>query len=628
MMYEKYLVTGAKDPVGRLVVQMLLAEGCQVRVLVPPESDSSLLRGMGAEISEGEIFDRDSLKEFLSVDDPRKSAVIHTEEILSISNDKNLNMRRINVAGAQNVIDMAMRAKIGRFVYLGSAYSLDPDSALSGEKVHFDRTKADGDYATSKAEASAYLMEKISVNKFNASLLLPTFIIGPGFSEDYDMNKILKKYLEKKVSTVSGGHAFVDVRNVATALVAVCENGEPGGAYILNGEYKSSQEFFAEVSKQSGSEQVKEMPKWTQSKSMDKLVNTFYRVTKKDNPKEVYALFMNSPEANYESTVDGILPDSEVRKVHDSLVDVLSRPGNEVLPDRIPDLEKAAEAAEAAKAAKPEGEKAEPKETSKVSEAVIKRAEESAARAKESGEDAEKRAAAAAAARERVQAKIEAAKLKAEAAAAAALESKGDAAEVKKAAPENKAAAEDKKEEKKEESLITKFSISDLMAEAEAKKVADKDALKEEEKPAEPVAEAPAEEPITEQPVAEKPAEEPAVETIEEPAAEPAAETPAETPAEEPAVEAPAEQKAEDTTVEEAIDDFAEFVDEKVIEEAKAEEAPVAEVKEEEASSIPADEPAKEESTEPEPDNSAKPLWERISGDDISEEEIFGNDEF
>lgn len=602
MMYEKYLVTGAKDPVGRLVVQMLLAEGCQVRVLVPPESDSSLLKGMGAEISEGEIFDRDSLKEFLSVADPRKSAVIHTEEILSISNDKNLNMRRINVAGAQNVIDMAMRAKIGRFVYLGSAYSLDPDSALSGEKVHFDRTKADGDYAASKAEASAYLMEKISVNKFNASLLLPTFIIGPGFSEDYDMNKILKKYLEKKVSTVSGGHAFVDVRNVATALVAVCENGEPGGAYILNGEYKSSQDFFAEVSKQSGSEQVKEMPKWTQSKSMDKLVNTFYRVTKKDNPKEVYALFMNSPEANYESTVDGILPDSEVRKVHDSLVDVLSRPGNEVLPDRIPDLEKAAEAAEAARAAKPEGERAEPKETSKVSEAVIKRAEESAARAKESGEDAEKRAAAAAAARERVQAKIEAAKLKAEAAAAAALEAKGDAAEAKKAVPENKAAVSDQKEEKKDESLITKFSISDLMAEAEAKKLADKEELKE-EKPSEPEAE----------PAAEAAAEAPA----EEPAAEAASEAPAEEPA--------AEQKVEDTTVDEAVEDFAEFVDEKVIEEAKAE------VKEEKAAEEPAAEPAKEEAKEEEAadaGNADKPLWERISGDDISEEEIFGSDEF
>ena len=586
MMYEKYLVTGAKDPVGRLVVQMLLAEGCQVRVLVPPESDYSLLRGMGAEIAEGEIFDRDSLKEFLAVEDPRKSAVIHTEEILSISNDKNLNMRRINVAGAQNVIDMAMRAKIGRFVYLGSAYSLDPDSALSGEKVHFDRTKADGDYAASKAEASAYLMEKIAVNKFNASLLLPTFIIGPGFSEDYDMNKILKKYLEKKVSTVSGGHAFVDVRNVATALVAVCENGEPGGAYILNGEYKSSQDFFAEVSKQSGSEQVKEMPKWTQSKSMDKLVNTFYRVTKKDNPKEVYALFMNSPEANYESTVSGILPDSEVRKVHDSLVDVLSRPGNEVLPDRIPDLEKAAEAA----AAKSETEKEAPKETSKVSEAVLKRAEESAARAKESGEDAEKRAAAAAAARERVQAKIEAARLKAEAAAAAAAEAKNEPAAEKPAASADDKEADIKEApaEKKDDSFITKFSISDLMAEAEAKKAAAGEDAKAEPEVKEPEA----------------------AETVEE-----------------KVEEAPERAEEIKTEADEAAADFAEFVDASVLEKkeesAPAEEtAPVVEAAEEKA-----EEAEPEEKTE-KPDDSNKPLWERISAEDISEEEIFGEDNF
>lgn len=462
MLYQKYLVTGAKDPVGRLVVQMLLAEGAQVRVLVPPESDYSLLKGMGAEIAEGEIVDKDSLKDFLTVEDPRHSAVIHTEEIRSISNNKNMDMRRTNVAGAINMIDMSMRAKIGRFIYLGSAYSLDPDTAMSGGKVEFDRTKVDGDYAATKAEASAYLMEKITLNKFNAALLLPTFIIGPGFSEDYDMNKILRKYLENKVSTVSGGHAFVDVRNVASALVAVCENGETGGTYILNGEYKSAQEFFSEVTATSGAEMVKEMPKWAQSKSMDKWVSRFCRITKKDNPKEVYALFMNNPDANYESTVDAILPESEVRKVHDSLVDVLTRPGNEVMPDRI-DLEKSAEAAEAAKAAKPEESQ---EEVSKVSEAVLKRAEESAAKAALSNEDAAKRAAAAAAARERVQAKIEAARMKAEQQAAIA------AAEAKTVPPKQQAGAKqaEPNPQPANESSFAKISVADAFAQAQAAK--------------------------------------------------------------------------------------------------------------------------------------------------------------
>ncbi len=641
MMYQKYLVTGAMAPVGRLVVQMLLSEGCQVRVLVPPETDYSLLRGMGAEISEGEIFDKDSLKEFFTVEDPRKSAIIHTEEILSISNNKNMDMRRINVAGCQNVVDMAMRSKIGRFVYLGSAYSLDPDSALSGGKVEFDRTKVDGDYAATKAEASAYIMEKITFNKFNASLLLPTFIIGPGFPEDYDMNRILKKYLENKVSTISGGHAFVDVRNVATALVAVCENGETGGTYILNGEYKSSQEFFAEVAQASGAEQVKEMPKWTQSKSMDKLVSTFCRITKKDNPKEVYALFMNNPDANYESTVDGILPDSEVRKVHDSLVDVLTRPGNDVRPDRVPDLEKAAAQAEAAKAeaiARGEVPKEEPKEVSKVSEAVMKRAEESAARAALSGEDAEKRAAAAAAARERVQAKIEAAKLKAEAAAEAAkaemaakAEAEAKAAEEAKvqpkaepAAPAAKATAEAPAPEAapvvpaepaRPASPFSKISVADMMAEAQAKKEAEKAAAA-----AAPAAVAEPE-PVAEEPAVEDVVDDIINEVIETPAPAPVAQT--------------AEAVAEEA-MDKAEEDFGEFVDAsavaKVAEtvEEKVEEAVEAapEAAAEAADKVEEKIEKKAEEKDPEADSGNKPLWERISADDITEEEIFGEDTF
>ena len=269
------------------------------------------------------------------------------------------------------------------------------------------------------------------------------------------------------------------------------------------------------------------MPKWTQSKTMDKFVSTFCRITKKDNPKEVYALFMNNPDVNYESTVDGLMPDSEVRKVHESLVDVLTRPGNEVLPDRI-DLEKSAEAA---KAIKPE-EKVE--EVSKVSEAVMKRAEESAAKAALSNEEAEKRAAAAAAARERVQAKIEAAKLKAE-----------QQAEIARAEAKTASLASASKKDEGD-SLISKNSIEDIMAQKEAEK-----------KAAKAVAPAPATAPV------QKPAEV-------------------------------------------TVDDIPEIKPEQIA------PAPVA----------PAPAPA------PADDGAGKPLWERAGGEEISEEEIFGEDKF
>ncbi|MCQ2516669.1 MAG: NAD-dependent epimerase/dehydratase family protein [Saccharofermentans sp.] len=522
-MYQKYLVTGAKYPVGRLVVQMLLAEGCNVRVLVPPETDYSLLAGMGAEVYEGEIFNKDSLKAFLDVEDPRHSAVIHAEEILAISDKKNLDMRRINVAGTQNLVDMCIRAKIGRFAYLGSAYSLDPNKPVDGINVHFDRNKVEGDYATTKAEASAYIMEKISLNKFNATLLLPTFIIGPGFPADYDMNKIIKKYTESKVQTVAGGHAFVDVRDVASALVGICENGVTGGAYILNGEYKSSKEFFEDVAKTSGSGSVKELPKWAQSKSMAKLVDTFYRVSKKDNPKEVYALFMNNPSANFETNVDGLLDMDDIRKVHDSLEDAMKRPGSEVVPDRMP-------VKLGAKLAETEEKK---EEVSEEKESAIKIPTLGALKKdeEEKPEEAED--------------------------VTPVEETKEETPVTSAETPAEEAKAE-VAEEKTEEA--PKLSVASILAEAAAKREAEKKA--EEEAKAEEVAEEPTEE-TTEEVAAEESVEEAPAEveaeavTVEEAVVEESTE---EEPETEEAVEAPAEEvaEAEETTEEAPVEETSE----------------------------------------------------------------------
>lgn len=609
-MYQKYLVTGAKYPVGRLVVQMLLAEGCSVRVLVPPETDYSLLAGMGAEVFEGEIFNKDSLKAFLNVEDPRQSAVIHAEEILAISDKKNLDMRRVNVAGTQNLVDMCIRAKIGRFAYLGSAYSLDPNKPVDGINVHFDRNKVDGDYAATKAEASAYIMEKVSLNKFNATLLLPTFIIGPGFPADYDMNKIIKKYTESKVQTVAGGHAFVDVRDVASALVGICENGVTGGAYILNGEYKSSKEFFEDVAKTSGSGSVKELPKWAQSKSMAKLVDTFYRVSKKDNPKEVYALFMNNPSANFETNVDGLLDMDDIRKVHDSLEDAMKRPGSEVVPDRMP----------VKLGAKPAEEEAEEKkETAEEKEPAIKiptlgvlknyEEEKPAETPAEETPEAPEEPKPEAAEEKAAEPKLSVAAILAEAAAKREAE--------KKAAEEahvQEEPVEETVEETVEEADEVPAQEAEVVEEAtEAEPVVEETAEEAAEETVE-VEEVVAGEPVSEvEPEAEETIEEPAVEEVAEAPVAEETEAPAEEVAE--AVEEP-ETPAEEVTEEPAIEEPA------VEEVAEAEES--VEEQPEEAEEAPAEtveEPAEEAPAAP----AAKPIWETapLNAEDLDEDEFF-----
>ena len=394
-MFDTYLLIGATTPVGKYLVHEYSREGKSVRVLVPEESDVSEYEKIGAEVYYGSTFDKDSMRDFFKVAEPRSSVVIHVDEIANFSGEKNLDMRRTNVAGTINVVDQCLKYKIGRLVYMSSAYAINELPAAGETTIHFDRTKVEGEYAKTKAEASAYVMEKVSLNKLNAVLLLPTFIMGPGFEEDSEMGRILKKYLEKGITPVNGGHAFVDVRDVAAAIVAVAENGERGACYIIAGEHKSTDEFFTDVCEAHGIEKSVKQASWlVNSRKLARLVDTYYKLLRKDNPKDVYALFRDRPDTIFESTVTDVLPDPN-KTVVDSLKDYrdgtpiedeqLFKPSESVEENE--EAEEKVEAAEVAEVAAAVEEKAD--EVEEVAQATDEAAEEAEEKVEDAAEEVE-----------------------------------------------------------------------------------------------------------------------------------------------------------------------------------------------------------------------------------------------
>ena len=265
-------------------------------IIIMPDSvsieRSKLVKHYGAEV----ILIHDDGDIGKCIDDCRIKAEQLAAE--NSSDSTNLTMRRVNVIGAENIVDMCLKRKIGRLVYLSSAYALNPD--LIGKdtlELHFDRNKVEGEYAKSKAETAAYIMEKVALNRLNAVMVLPTFIIGPGYSQDDEINKILNGYLKGGVAPLKGGgHAFVDVRDVANAMITLTTEGEPGTGYLVTGEYKTSEEFFKEVNEVQGIDApVKTASRLVTSKSLARFVDAYFRITHKENPKQVYALFSDNP---------------------------------------------------------------------------------------------------------------------------------------------------------------------------------------------------------------------------------------------------------------------------------------------------------------------------------------------
>ena len=315
-MSVKYLVSGGEGALGKIIVSMLLERGERVRVLASELSDTTIYKGNpNIEVVYGISTDKDSMKEFFDIEDPRGAILFHTDEYISLTDKTNLTMRRVNVIGAENVADMCLKRKIGKLVYLSSAYAINPESVPDGLKMNFNRNQVEGEYAKSKADAAAYIMERVTLNRLNAVMVLPTFIIGPGYSEDYEINRIITSYLKNgTLPPKEGGHAFVDVRDVANAMIALADKSvEPGSGYIISGEYKTSSEFFADINKAQGIDApVKTASKFVMSESMAKFVNFYYKITHKENPREVYTLFRDNPEKKFSANSEGVIPESTI----------------------------------------------------------------------------------------------------------------------------------------------------------------------------------------------------------------------------------------------------------------------------------------------------------------------------
>ncbi|HOO61591.1 MAG TPA: NAD-dependent epimerase/dehydratase family protein [Bacillota bacterium] len=325
---NQYLVTGATGQLGNTIVRLLLDNQKQVRVLVHPEEDTTPLAGLPVEVVYGDIMVKDSLKDFFDLPNPREAILVHAQERNVISEKKDLMVRRVNVQGTMNITDTCVKKKIGKLIYIGSAHAIpsSPDGKPVQESNYFDRNKVVGDYAQSKAEATQYILDKVALNGLNAVILLPSAIMGPFEYGESDVVSLIRDYLsgDLKVS-VPGGGDFTDVRDVAASVLKASESTDSskGSCYILSNTYISTQDFLHSLHEITGHEEVtKTVPNWLLGSSG--IVKLYYKITRKENPKEKFGLFTSQQQRQYTHERAETELDYNPRDVHQSLEDTVS----------------------------------------------------------------------------------------------------------------------------------------------------------------------------------------------------------------------------------------------------------------------------------------------------------------
>ena len=249
-MFDKYLVTGATGFLGRAVAEELVRRKAQVHALVLHDDPCINLLPKEVHTVIGDVCDKGSLSDFFADADSR-TCVIHCAGIVSVASRPGPRLYQVNVGGTWRVLRQCMAHDVGKMVYVSSVHAIPekPKGCIITEDCEFSPGLVDGDYAKSKAAATELVFDAAE-RGLNASIVLPSGIIGPGDLQGGSFTSMARSFLAGKLPlAVRGGYDFVDVRDVANGILACSESGEPGKGYILSGCYVTIRRMLQLVGK-------------------------------------------------------------------------------------------------------------------------------------------------------------------------------------------------------------------------------------------------------------------------------------------------------------------------------------------------------------------------------------------
>lgn len=245
-MEKIYVVTGASGFLGSTVCSQLLEKGCHVRTVARKKSTLGNIP-KGVQIYPGNIMDPESLDAVFKTGSENETEfiVIHCAAKISVlKHDEEAYV--INVEGTKNMLRAAKEHHAKRFIYVGSVDALynPKDGSVIYEPDEFYLENPDSDYALSKCEASRIVMEEVKKG-MDGLVVMPSAILGPGDDKGGFISLMYKMYIKGiPPFSIKGGYDFVDVRDVASAIIKASEIAPAGSVYTLSGHFMSVTDMF------------------------------------------------------------------------------------------------------------------------------------------------------------------------------------------------------------------------------------------------------------------------------------------------------------------------------------------------------------------------------------------------
>ncbi|GEO11971.1 NAD-dependent epimerase/dehydratase family protein [Segetibacter aerophilus] len=236
---DSILVTGGSGLVGSHLIQQLIKEGRNVKGLyrsqipdIPGKEKVSWVKG--------DILDVVALDEaFEGVEQ-----VFHCAAIVSFSEKRKQELFLTNIEGTANVVNAALQAGVKKMCFVSSVAALGKikSGGVTNEDTAWDEKNNDSNYGKSKYLAEVEVWRGIAEG-LEAVIVNPAIILGAG-NWDEGSTKIFKTVYEEFPWYTDGSTGFVDVKDVANAMIQLMDTDVTAQRFILSTENKQFKDVF------------------------------------------------------------------------------------------------------------------------------------------------------------------------------------------------------------------------------------------------------------------------------------------------------------------------------------------------------------------------------------------------
>jgi len=240
------LVTGGTGFLGAYIIKELVSNGIPVRAIrhrnsLPSFIPTSIFNRV--DWRDGDVLDIVGLEESIEGID----TIIHSAAKVSFHDSERRDMFRVNIEGTANVVNLALEKNIRQLIHVSSVAALGRknNGTIVTEEKKWEDDKVNTSYAISKYQAEMEVWRGMGEG-LQTIIVNPSTILGYG---DWNNSScaIFKTVYREFPWYTAGINGFVDVEDVAKAIVLLSKKNISGERFILNADNWSFQQLLTTI---------------------------------------------------------------------------------------------------------------------------------------------------------------------------------------------------------------------------------------------------------------------------------------------------------------------------------------------------------------------------------------------